>query len=61
MQANQLLEEDNLDLVIIGKSFLANPGLVFAFADELEVDVRMPNQIEWAVCYFLLRSVTEVF
>jgi hypothetical protein len=28
--------------------FQKNPGLVFAFADDLGVDVRMPNQIRWA-------------
>jgi hypothetical protein len=47
--ANKLLEEDGLDLVAVGRAFQKNPGLVFAFADDLNVDVRMPNQIGWAV------------
>ena len=38
-----------MDLAIVGRAFQKNPGLVFTFADELEVDVRMPNQIAWAV------------
>lgn len=45
-QANDLLEE-GLDLAIVGRQFQKNPGLVFAFADELDVDVQMPNQIRW--------------
>lgn len=31
----------------MGRMFQKNPGLVFAFADELEVQVVMPNQIGW--------------
>ncbi|EME49641.1 hypothetical protein DOTSEDRAFT_40817 [Dothistroma septosporum NZE10] len=45
--ANSLLEKDNLDLVVIGRGFQKNPGLVFAWADELGVNVNMPNQIRW--------------
>lgn len=45
-QANQLLEE-GLDLAIVGRQFQKNPGLVFSFADELDVHVQMPNQIRW--------------
>jgi 2,4-dienoyl-CoA reductase-like NADH-dependent reductase (Old Yellow Enzyme family) len=43
----QLLQ-DGLDLVIVGRWFQKNPGLVFAWADELDVTVQMPNQIRWA-------------
>lgn len=45
--ANELLEKDNLDLVIVGRGFQKNPGLVFAWADDLGVNVNMPNQIRW--------------
>lgn len=45
--ANDLLEKDNLDFVIVGRGFQKNPGLVFAWADELGVPVNMPNQIRW--------------
>lgn len=45
--ANDLLEKDNLDLVIVGRAFQKNPGLVFTWADELEQQVQMPNQIRW--------------
>ncbi|GAB7363403.1 hypothetical protein MBLNU230_g3680t1 [Neophaeotheca triangularis] len=45
--ANKLLEEDGLDLITVGRAFQKNPGLVFAWADELGVQVQMPNQIRW--------------
>ena len=48
MQANELLEA-GLDLAIVGRMFQKNPGLVFTFADELGVEVQMPNQIRWGV------------
>ncbi|MCJ1416509.1 hypothetical protein MMC32_002847 [Xylographa parallela] len=46
IQANELLEA-GLDLAIVGRMFQKNPGLVFTFADELGVEVQMPNQIRW--------------
>lgn len=45
--ANKLLEEDGLDLITVGRGFQKNPGLVFAWGDELGVHVQMPNQIRW--------------
>ncbi|KAI7395556.1 hypothetical protein KC336_g15884, partial [Hortaea werneckii] len=45
--ANSLLEKDGLDLAIVGRGFQKNPGLVFAWADELGQQVQMPNQIRW--------------
>lgn len=45
--AEELLDKEGLDLVIIGRGFQKNPGLVFQFADELGVEVNMPNQIRW--------------
>lgn len=39
--------EEGLDLVIVGRQFQKNPGTVFAFADDLGVDVKMPHQIGW--------------
>jgi 2,4-dienoyl-CoA reductase-like NADH-dependent reductase (Old Yellow Enzyme family) len=45
--AEQLLQ-DGLDLIVVGRGFQKNPGLVFAWADELKVTARMPNQIRWA-------------
>ncbi|KAF2212458.1 hypothetical protein CERZMDRAFT_112138 [Cercospora zeae-maydis SCOH1-5] len=45
--ANSLLEKDNLDLVIVGRGFQKNPGLVFKWGDDLGIHVNMPNQIRW--------------
>ncbi|KAF2098162.1 NADPH dehydrogenase [Rhizodiscina lignyota] len=45
-QANQLLEE-GLDVATVGRAFQKNPGLVFAWGDELGHPVNMPNQIRW--------------
>ena len=45
-QATELLDE-GLDLVVVGRPFQKNPGLVFSWADELGVNVQMPNQIRW--------------
>ena len=45
--ANDLLEKDGLDIVTVGRGFQKNPGLVFAWADELKTTVQMPNQIRW--------------
>lgn len=39
--------DDGLDIVTVGRGFQKNPGLVFAFADDLETEVQMPNQIRW--------------
>ena len=43
----QQLIDDGLDVVMCGRWFQKNPGLVYSFADELEVDVKMANQIAW--------------
>lgn len=45
--ANKLLETDGLDVTTVGRGFQKNPGLVFAWADELGQEVQMPNQIRW--------------
>ena len=39
--------DNGLDAVTVGRAFQKNPGLLFAWGDELGVDVRMPNQIAW--------------
>lgn len=38
-----------LDAVMVGRGFQRNPGLVFAWADELGVQVKAPYQIGWAM------------
>lgn len=43
----QQLIDDGLDVIMCGRWFQKNPGLVYSFADDLEVDVKMANQIAW--------------
>lgn len=45
--ANELLEKEGLDLVIVGRGFQKNPGLVVAWAEELNQPVQMASQIRW--------------
>lgn len=45
-QANGLLDS-GLDMVFVGRLFQKNPGLVWQFAEELDVDVKSANQIHW--------------
>lgn len=47
--ANNLLEKDALDEIIVAKGFQKNPGLVFKWADDLGVEIQMPDQIRWGV------------
>ncbi|KAF9870991.1 putative nadh-dependent flavin oxidoreductase protein [Colletotrichum karsti] len=50
IKTGELAEEvvqSGIDAVFCGRPFLKNPGLVHAFADELDADVRMANQIGW--------------
>ncbi|KAK8062378.1 hypothetical protein PG997_014475 [Apiospora hydei] len=44
--AEQLLQS-GLDVVMAGRWFQKNPGLVYTLADELETEVKMANQIGW--------------
>jgi 2,4-dienoyl-CoA reductase-like NADH-dependent reductase (Old Yellow Enzyme family) len=46
-QANKLLVDDDLDLAIAGRMFQKNPGLVWAWADDLGVVCQWANQIRW--------------
>ena len=45
--ANDLLEKDGLDFVLVGRGFQKNPGLVWTWAEELDVEISMANQIRW--------------
>ncbi|KAJ5173265.1 hypothetical protein N7492_005858 [Penicillium capsulatum] len=45
--ANCLLENNGLDFVLVGRGFQKNPGLVWTWAEELDVEIAMANQIRW--------------
>ena len=38
-----------LDLIAAGRMFQRNPGLVWAWADELETSIKLAHQIAWGV------------
>jgi 2,4-dienoyl-CoA reductase-like NADH-dependent reductase (Old Yellow Enzyme family) len=38
-----------LDLIAAGRMFQRNPGLVWAWADELGVSIKLANQVGWGV------------
>jgi len=49
--AKRILDNDQADVVLVGRWFLKNPGLVFQFAEDLGlklgVDLRVARQMEW--------------
>ncbi|KAJ7070307.1 FMN-linked oxidoreductase [Mycena belliarum] len=45
--AQHILDQDQADVVFIGKQFLENPSVVWAFAKELGVNITLANQIGW--------------
>lgn len=44
--ANELLEA-GLDAIFVGRMFQKNPGLVWTFAEDLEVPINVAHQIGW--------------
>ncbi|KAF2139369.1 uncharacterized protein K452DRAFT_254701 [Aplosporella prunicola CBS 121167] len=46
-QANSLLEEGNLDVAMAGRMFQKNPGLVWSWAEDLDCEIQLANQIRW--------------
>ncbi|KAF8574531.1 FMN-linked oxidoreductase [Ramaria rubella] len=46
--AESLLQEEKVDVVFVGRYFQRNTSLVWDWADELGVKIKVPNQIEWA-------------
>jgi 2,4-dienoyl-CoA reductase-like NADH-dependent reductase (Old Yellow Enzyme family) len=46
-QAEGYLEEGKADAVLVARAFLKNPGLVWEWAGELGVEVRMAEQYGW--------------
>ncbi|KAF4183382.1 hypothetical protein CNMCM8694_002500 [Aspergillus lentulus] len=46
-QANQILEEQDIDVALAGRGFQKDPGLAWTFAQHLGVEISMANQIRW--------------
>ncbi|EMD39897.1 hypothetical protein CERSUDRAFT_150644 [Gelatoporia subvermispora B] len=45
--AQGVLDKGQADVVFVGRQFQKNPGTVWAFAEDLGVDVTVAHQIEW--------------
>ncbi|KAJ5090038.1 hypothetical protein N7532_008722 [Penicillium argentinense] len=45
--ADSLVDNNDLDFVLVGRGFQKNPGLVWTWAEELDVEISMANQIRW--------------
>ncbi|KAF9459665.1 hypothetical protein BDZ94DRAFT_1267726 [Collybia nuda] len=45
--AQGVLDKGQADVVLVGRQFLKNPGAVWAFADDLRVEIKAANQIAW--------------
>jgi len=46
-QAEDLLQDGSADAVMVARAFLKDPGLVWSWAAELGVEVRVAEQIGW--------------
>ena len=58
-QAEELLSKGVADAVVVGKGFMKNPALVWSWAEELGIEVRVANQIGWAFGQKADRGVLE--
>ncbi|KAF9447222.1 FMN-linked oxidoreductase [Macrolepiota fuliginosa MF-IS2] len=45
--AQRLLDQNQADVVFVGRQFQKNPGLVWAMAEELGVNINLAKQIGW--------------
>ena len=46
-QAQKILDEEQADVVMCGRGFQQNPGLVLDFAEALDVTIHQACQIQW--------------
>lgn len=45
--AQGVIDKGQADVVLVGRQFLKNPGAVWAFADDLKVEIKAAKQIGW--------------
>lgn len=45
--AQQILDDGRADVVMSGRWFQKNPALVWTFAEELGVKIKLAHQMEW--------------
>ncbi|KAJ3712905.1 FMN-linked oxidoreductase [Lentinula raphanica] len=47
VQAEKYMQDDVADACLVGRHFQKNPGLVWAFAEELGIKISIAKQISW--------------
>lgn len=45
--AQQILDDESADVILVGRGFQRNPGLVWQWAEELEVETAAAKQMGW--------------
>ncbi|RDW91786.1 hypothetical protein BP5796_01180 [Coleophoma crateriformis] len=55
--ADKVLEENNLDVILVGRAFQRDTGLAWQFAKDLDVEIAMAAQIRWGFTSF--RNASE--
>ncbi|KAJ5101399.1 hypothetical protein NUU61_003621 [Penicillium alfredii] len=55
--AEKVLQDDNLDVIMAGRAFQRDTGLVWHFAKDLDVEIGMAAQIRWGFTSF--RNASE--
>ncbi|KAL4886792.1 NADH-dependent flavin oxidoreductase [Aspergillus karnatakaensis] len=55
--AERILNEDELDVILVGRAFQRDTGLAWHFAKDLDVEIAMAAQIRWGFTSF--RNASE--
>ncbi|OQD77115.1 hypothetical protein PENDEC_c003G04842 [Penicillium decumbens] len=45
--AEKILNEENIDVILVGRAFQRDTGLAWAFAKDLDIEISMAGQIRW--------------
>ncbi|PYH48718.1 NADH:flavin oxidoreductase/NADH oxidase [Aspergillus saccharolyticus JOP 1030-1] len=46
-QAEEIIQQDGIDVILVGRGFQKDPGLAWTFAQHLDVEIAMASQIRW--------------
>ncbi|KAJ5220401.1 hypothetical protein N7468_009605 [Penicillium chermesinum] len=57
VQAEKILNEDSVDVILVGRLFQRDSGLAWAFANDLGTEIAMAGQIRWGFTSF--RNASE--
>ncbi|KAJ5297844.1 hypothetical protein PENANT_c012G04446 [Penicillium antarcticum] len=55
--AEKILNEEDLDVILVGRAFQRDTGLAWQFAKDLDVEIAMAGQIRWGFTSF--RNASE--